>query len=111
MKIKKAIKRKRYIPTLQRLIVGEWYQVDNYIFCYAGKQRRQDLVKVRCGSVDPDDDYDFCWRLSINHTGCIRSWGEFSPSGWLWKSEVAGCEHLPNYVLPLKYQNNDQFSS
>ena len=111
MKTKKIIKRKRYIPTLQRLIVGEWYQVDCYTFQYAGKKYRPDLYKARSGSVNPDDDWDWCMRMSVNHSGCLKDWDEFSPIGWFWKSEIAGCIHLPNYVLPLKYQTNDQFTS
>jgi hypothetical protein len=110
-KTKKIVTRKRYITTLQRLIVGEWYQTEHYIFQFAGKQLRPDLVKVRKGSPNPDDDYDWFSKVSVNHTGCIKSWDDFSETGWFWKTEIAGCVHLENFVLPLKYQNNDQFSN
>jgi hypothetical protein len=94
---------KRY-STLQRLIIGEWYQVDCYIFKYNGKQLRPDLVKVRSGSLNPDDDWDWFMKMSVNHSGCIKDWGEYSPIGFFWKGEIGGCKHLPNFELPKKYK-------
>lgn len=94
---RKTSKRKKYITTLQRLKVGEWYIVDCYIFRYAGRQLRPDL----------DSQERWYDRMSINHSGCYKKWDEFTSSGWFWKGEIAGCKHLPDYILPLKYKNNE----
>lgn len=88
---------KRY-STLQRLIKGEWYQSDDYFFRYDGYQYRKDL----------DLDQNFFSRMSINHSGCFRTWGDYSPQGFFWKGEISGCKHLPNFQLPIKYQNNEK---
>jgi hypothetical protein len=90
------MKKRDYKHTMKKLVPGEWYYVDGYLFRYKSM------------GMEPEIDADDNWikRTVVRHSGCFNLVGNFSPGGFFWKGETYGCEQIENFKTKFPKQFN-----
>jgi hypothetical protein len=78
--------KREYKHKMSKLIPGQWYYVDGYIFKY----------QIMGNEPELDEDDNWIRRTVVRHSGCFNLVGNFSSGGFFWKGETYGCTHIPD---------------